>query len=132
MNKPVNFEIAKLLKEKGYENEDCESVYLTDFDEEYPPEKIELSTRNLRERTIGEFDYIAPSIAEVVMWLYEEHGIWISVDTDINGKFRQILRKHNSNDRAWEVKNTFFISEYYSSPTESYEAGIKHSLENFL
>ena len=48
MNKEVNFEIAKLLKEKGFR-------LLPDFKSSYP------------------------TIAEVVMWLYEKHGVWISV-----------------------------------------------------
>ena len=122
MNKEVNFEIAILLQENGFDE-------VSRF---YRKDNVSLSDCYQTNDFLKPGYYPAPTIAEVVMWLYEKHGIWISVDTDINGKFRQILRKHNSNDRAWEVKNTFSISEYYSSPAESYEAGIKHSLENLL
>lgn len=153
MNKEVNFEIAKLLKEKGFSWE-CRHFYSkSKYDKEfylktgteYESDRDCIWDWNLNGGKSGMLSkiipypndsdaiyYSAPTISEVVVWLYEKHGIWISVDTDINGKFRQILRKHNSNDRAWEVKNTFSISEYYSSPAESYEAGIKHSLENLL
>ena len=132
MNTPVSFEIAKLLKEKGFDIP-CWSYYSS----------LNLYTFELGDwnnHTIGDTSmhkrnagyYSAPTIVEVVMWLYEKHGIWISVDTDITGKFRQILRKHNSNDRVWEVKNTFSISEYYNSPTEAYEAAIEYTLKNLL
>ena len=123
MNTPVSFEIAKLLKEKGYENEDCESVYLGDFDEEYLPEKIELSTRNLRQRAIGEFDYIAPSIAEVVMWLYDNHKIWISVDPEIDTDTWFHTITHGKSMTAFGN---------YSGPIEAYEKGIEHILNDMI
>ena len=124
MNTPVSFSLAKLLKEKGYENEDCENVYLGDFDEEYPPEKIEISTRGLRQRTLGEFDYIAPSISDVIMWLYENHKIWISVDpdNDITDTWFHTISHGTS--------TTIFGN--YSSLTEAYEAGIEDVLINMI
>jgi hypothetical protein len=58
MTTPINFELAKLLKEK-----------------DYPFEFI----------TIGELKEVPlniPTIAEVVMWLYGKYGAWISVDPE--------------------------------------------------
>ena len=99
MNTPVSFEIAKLLKEKGY-----------------PFEFI----------TVGELKEVPlniPTIAEVVMWLYEKHGIWISVDPE------------NDTD-TWfftiSYNNSETIFGNYSTPTEVYEAGIEYCLTNLI
>jgi hypothetical protein len=54
MNTYVNFETAKLLKEKGFD-EPCPNLY-------YEPERCK-----------------KPTISDVVMWLYEKHGFWIYV-----------------------------------------------------
>lgn len=93
MNKEVNFEIAKLLKEKGF-------ILLPDFKSSYP------------------------TIAEVVMWFYEKHGIWISVQKYWDkGEFL-----------GWEALIYFsdgiHITKTVNSPTEAYEVAIKHTLEN--
>jgi hypothetical protein len=93
MNTPVNFEIAKLLKEKG-------------FDEQW----------NIYMHT--------PTIAEVVMWLYEKHGIWIAPKKamGMNKWFPQIYKGDD-----------LIISEIITnSPTEAYEAAIEHCLTNII
>jgi hypothetical protein len=68
MNTPVSFEIAKLLKEKGF-NSVCEQVYRSDgfF---YTPR---ISGGKIMHSNILEDEsYSAPTIAEVVMWLLEK------------------------------------------------------------
>jgi hypothetical protein len=127
MNKEVNFEIAKILKEKGFDTIDCGGYYhvCDGYTKGYAYCYSDVNTQ--KENAI-----LAPTIAEVVMWLYEEHGVWINVDVDINGKFRHIVRKYNSNDRAWEVRKSFTISEYCNSPTEAYETAIKYTLKKLI
>lgn len=77
-------------------------------------------------KLLEEKDVLAPTIAEVVMWLYEKYGIWISVTKDWDvGKclgFESII---DTNDG---IINT----ETYNSPTEAYEAAIKYVLENLI
>ena len=101
MNKPVTFEIAKLLKEKGFGLSDDDYIQLPRFYEEnadyveyavHVGKKYNPSHNHLGADTIEDFKahltmidnsldsiYLAPTIAEVVMWLYEKHGIWIDV-----------------------------------------------------
>lgn len=84
MNKEVNFELAKLLKEKEiyipafhyYENEVLKEPYLENGSSTDTEFRVELS--DLKEY-FNEWSkkISAPTIAEVVMWLYEKHGIWI-------------------------------------------------------
>lgn len=73
MNTYVSFELAKLLKEKGFD-EPCVNLY-------YNPERCK-----------------KPTIAEAVMWLYEKHGVLVEVlETDLFNKFfYQMKRKDNT------------------------------------
>lgn len=120
MNTPITLQLAKLLKEKKYENEDCENVYLGDFDEEFPPLEMKVSTRNLRQRNLGEFDCLAPTITEVVMWIYEKYGVWISVN--LNFKYQIESKKHG----------ILHTKDEFNSPTEAYEAAIEYTLNNLI
>lgn len=67
-----------------------------------------------------------PTIAEVVMWLYEKYGIWVSVNREPeSGVFFFSVDKN---------KGDFFFDkgDDYSSPTESYEAAIEYCLTNLI
>lgn len=74
-------------------------------------------------RILAAFESSYPTIAEVVMWLYEKYMIWISVDpeNDTNTWFHTI--SHG--------KSTTVFGNY-SSPTEAYEAGIEHILTDLI
>ena len=153
MNTPVNFEIAKLLKAKGYNNlelnfyfEDGElkenvlrETTGMDYGSEFTVEFSELlenwnngwlTKKNGGRcfgcsKTKGYLEtYSAPFISTVVMWLHEKHGIWISVQPN---------EPYVDNDWCFTifkdlVKNTSL--EGYDSPTEAYEEGIIYALNN--
>lgn len=83
MNKTdyVTLEVAKLLKKIGFKLY-CRMSYwddeLTVATPGYPLENGETSQENY-------FDfprYYAPSIWDLLMWLYDEYNIWVSVETD--------------------------------------------------
>ncbi len=92
---PVNFEIEKLLLDKGIDM----------------PVKV--------------------TIAEVTMWLYEKHGIWISISIDVWNtnlcEFRVIGGKDS-------YKNPYDYESHisYNSPIEAYEAAIEYTLKNLI
>lgn len=121
MNTPVNFEIAKLLKEKGY-NQWSAKWY-----------SVEGSCYNENEFDncrgyIPTEDCNAPTIAEVVMWLYEKHGIWVYIsDNSARLGFRyQIQRLKNLGE------NNFSSERKFNSPTEAYTAAIEYTLKNLI
>lgn len=64
-----------------------------------------------------------PTIAEVVMWLYEKHGIWISADFDSKVWYQVITVSKDCNR---------ILQGDHDSPTEAYEAAIKYTLENLI
>ena len=122
MNAPVNFEIAKFLKEKEF-NKPCKLYYKED--------------KKLYEGTVKWINSMslemisAPTITDVVMWLYEKHGIWISVVPYNDEELSQTL---------WENKIIHISDDYndcsdytfYHSPTEAYEAAIEYTLNNLI
>ena len=148
MNTPVNFEIAKLLKEKGFKNETA-NYYFEDgeyregeltgtngyYGEDYSFSQSEflenwnsdwITTKDGSRcfgcsKDRGYFEtYSAPTIAEVVMWLYDTHGIWIYAKRGYGWEFIIETTEILHND------GTFY------SPTEAYSDAILYTLNNFL
>jgi len=83
MNTLVNFEIAKLLKEKGFDLYCVWSYWNSELTSRTPGYALEDGTTS--QENYWDFDrYYAPTIADVVMWLYEKHGIWIVPSYELN------------------------------------------------
>lgn len=94
----------KIAKEKGLNNQ-CLHFYthprckMLGIDEQGRYYPIKNKTKNLwvsgyAATLDSKHVYYAPTIAEVVMWLYEKHGIWICVATipfEKHFMFEQIL-----------------------------------------
>ncbi len=87
---------------------------------------------------------VSPTISDVVMWLYEKHGIWIEVsklDGYQNLFFYTITGSNGFNyghkitviewddDKCDEMGYT---NKYKNSPTEAYEAAIEYTLNNLI
>lgn len=143
MNSIVTFEIAKLLKEKGFD-EPCSHAYKEvespvlyihqdkKYNNSFKKEWQNTVRKNSHMDNATINRYSAPTITEVVMWSFNTHKIWSTVDVNINGKFNYLLRQFNSKDRAWEVRNLISISEYFKNPTEAYLAAIEYTLNNLI
>ena len=148
MNTPVNFELAKLLKEKGFDKPCgkfyCENIH--DDDEiikdnlcqrrDFGIYAIQITNYNFRYeyggKLVNEGCYSAPTIAEIVMWLYEKHGIWIRVEPDWDGDFWAQIKSKNIPDARigkWLVVTALAP---YKTPTEAYEAAIEYTLKSLI
>lgn len=135
MTTPVSFEIAKLLKEKGFEeissnfytNPRCKMFGIDEHGRYYPIKNkakslwISGNAVTLDSKHV----YYAPTIAEIVMWLYEKYGIWIS-STVVCNRFRYEIVPL---DRQEKFEYSSFD---YNSPTEAYEAAIEYTLKNLI
>lgn len=109
MNSEVSYPIAKLLNKKG--------VII-------PSEKM--YNKN------GTFNYSkswcisAPTIAQVVMWLYEKHGIWVAcVVWEDAPHFLSKVFVMNDFTKSKNISS-------FNSPTEAYEAAIEYVLNNLI
>ena len=134
MNTPVSFELAKLLKEKGFD-EVCQQWYSVEGGLYYQDE-----FDNSR-GSIPVYECEAPTIAEVVMWLYEKHGIWISVSPvfEFNDGRKDYLTLQGYQyyitvitDNKYNQEKTHADRGYKNTPTEAYEAAIEYTLKNLL
>lgn len=121
MNAPINFESAKKLKQRGY-NEGCRAYY-------NPNGTLTRGSISFT-NSMSVMFVSAPTIAEVVMWLYEKHGVWIQVEWAWKGDNMKSLyfpRLINTDKRGQEK-----IFEYFNTPTEAYEAAIEYTLTKIL
>lgn len=104
----ISFDLAKLLKEKGFGLKDENYIQLPRFyekDGNYIEYDIQISKKynsfpfQIGADTIKDFEahltmmdnsldniYLAPTIDEVKWWLYEKHEIWIKAEPTINNK----------------------------------------------
>lgn len=126
MTTPVKFELAKLLKEKRF-NIPCRYQYykwlgkyeILDNEEDATNEELSIQAKN---DGISLDTWItAPTFAEVVMWLYEKHGIWIYAISPSKTSWYYNIESLNESFNK-ETKSG------YNSPTEAYEAAIEQSL----
>lgn len=119
INKLVDFHTAKLLKEKGF-NEPCGDR----FDENGIPTATKLGM-HMHPNNYSD-SYSAPRISDIVDWLLEKHGIWISVFTNSSGKFNYLITKTNSKEMIDELNTKF------DTPKEAYLSAIEYTLKNLI
>lgn len=130
MDSLVNFEIEKLLKEKGFEQKQFNMSWYNErgqengrsdinidgktFSEVYPNEPSfygsAIKTEHKKEFTIETF--AAPTIAQAVMWIYEKHNIWIEARLNLN------------NNKFESFVNCFKLDNAFDTPTEAYNDAI--------
>ena len=100
MNTPVNIEILHFLKDKS----------------------------NLLNYTINKDESISfhniPEIGDIVMWIYEKHGIWISV-----WRYRDYA---SACDDYISFKHNYSGSTTFKTPTEAYSSAILYILNNLV
>ncbi len=121
MTQPVNFKLAKFLKQKGF-NKPTIMAY------EYRFAEHESSNyKGMLTNKILQCDILAPTISEVVEWLYEKYDLWLWVE-----------QKHTTNKFEWICKykhkglyKDFEIS-LYDTHTEAFEKGIKYVIIHII
>lgn len=119
MNIPVSFPVAKLLNEKGFPLKNKGYVYNKDG--------------NLVDPCFSVWECEAPTVAEVVMWLWEKNNIWIMVE--LSGSERFYPRGRMINKKGEHFIGDFKINGeriMCINPTEAYEAAILHCLKNLI
>ena len=127
MNTPVSFEIAKLLRGKGFSEKTLQAYVYRGIEHQDSSYKGWLTKDKLL------CDISAPTITEVVMWLYEKYGIWIVVSTTISKQF--IYKCIDMSGETSKRNYPTCVSKdgtYYNSPTEAYEAAIIYTLKNLI
>lgn len=118
MSTQVNYPTAKLLKEKGYDKP-CGLLY----DNNGVLSGTKMSMGGNPNNYINK--YSAPTITEVVVWLYEKYRIWVFV-ADAGG-FGYTIQFLNT-DGDSEISGL----HEYEEPIEAYEAAFEYVLNNLI
>lgn|SRR5574343_440389 len=150
MNTPVNFEIAKLLKEKGFDRK-TSSCYYKDGDEEinsyliyygnYKEQLIDELNNSDKNIYIEGFDYnidpsrySAPTIADVVMWCFNKYKYSIEYSMNIpeSGEYDgcYVFNGLIKGSEDYKLK-IFYTSKDYPTVEKALEDTINHFLINF-
>ena len=116
----VSFNVAKLLKEKGY-NEPCKQFYCKAYDDTWNCDNDCLRFRLVTYSELEDGDILIPSLYDAQKWLREKHGIIVDIDTDYYDGFLFTYQ-------AWSFDK---VSEKQSFDTyeEALNEGIKEALK---
>lgn len=132
LNNLVSFSLAKLLREKGFDSEDCIAYYHLNVGY---TKGYSLCYSDLYNQS--EYATLAPTIGQVVDWLYEKHGIWIGVeltDNTLSFYFQPTIwttkdRDYHDEDMIDQAKRICKWKEWqFNSRTEAYEFAINYCL----
>lgn len=124
----VSFEISKLLKEKGF-NEQCRDFYVQENGNWLHKNTYEYNYFNLQ-MPRWEDCYACPTLAMAMKWLREEKGIAVV----------PILSSVLDNERfLWDIEitnaktnETYHQGWIYESYERACEAAIKYTIENLI
>ena len=124
----VSFDVAKLLKEKGF-NEECRTYYKV-----FPKNRIAAIYHSSENRGVSEDDpneILCPTQQMTMRWLREEKGLFISIGNDDLDYNWQIFDVKN---RTKDLDPTCLTESYagYKTYEEACEAAIKYCLENLI
>lgn len=132
LSAPVSFKLAKLLKRKRYKNTTPNKLSrpyynhlgvlngdMTEYITAYIAKK---NTKHL-------LSIDAPTIGEIVDWLFEEYKIWIIINIDIRNRwYFELYNLKDKRNAEILIDNEY----YFNSPIKSYEAAITYCLNKLI
>ena len=117
-----SFEVAKLLKEKGF-NEEVISYYDTDGQGYFiSPRECNIGTGSV---------YAAPTHQMAMAWLREVYGLFISINLDdLDWSFQMFdIKNRNENMEPTCLSDSYACHKCYE---DAVEAALKYTLENLI
>ena len=125
----VSFEIAKLLKEKGFD-EICSYEWgIPDVDGGYVLQKWNITNGQIKNSDLIDGAYTAPTQSLALKWLREVHHIHIKINVEsfdgINPIYEALY------DEIINIKNDNFI-DYGDSYEEAVETALLYVLKNLI
>lgn len=130
----ISFEVAKLLKNKGFDSK-CRYYYIQtkemfEIDTRY---HTALTTQELLDlQIIGEKEdrYAAPTQAITMRWLREVHKLYIEITP--SSKTNEFIVDSYRIDIVTKTFDTIYVSSGYDTYEQACEAAIKYCLENLI
>ena len=118
----VSFEIAKLLKEKGFDGGVCKNSphYAYNSDGQFSGPSWDT-------------EYTAPTLQMAMKWLREKYRVHIMVNCIGSENYIPTIQfTHNSKDITLEGKKSKMGGNGFDSCEEACESAIKYCLEKFI
>jgi len=119
----VSFEIAKLLKEKGFD-EACWSWY-------HNGNNTHTGTSRYCNGELGKYDFSKATLAHVMRWLREDKGLFVEIccdDLNYNWQILDIWHRDANEDPLIKSASYGGYNEY----EKAVESAIKYCLENLI
>ena len=127
----VSFEVAKLLKEKGFDAE-CNYEYGVPVVER--GYVLQMFFKPIKNSELVDEAYAAPTLQMAMKWLREVHNLFIFISTWLrhkDGTVQYYYEIRNLNDKDFETIAESTITEF-DSLEKTCEAAIKYCLENLI
>lgn len=133
----VDFNVAKKLKEKGF-NEECLCHYIDEdliYNIESPITNNQLWFSHNKFNNIWHKDNVdAPTVSQVLKWLIDKKNIYIETFL-YNRKYSYLIKsttKICEDDLFHECLNDDTSDDEYEDPKDAMLAGIKYVLDNLI
>ena len=139
----VSFEIAKLLKEKGFPQE--YDIYHSmvyneeDYEDEYEVQRMVLETRLIKAGTLSSYPIgvpepkcYCPTHQMAMKWLREEKNIFIVIEPHVYDYINEKNKSYSCSLWVGDNYYEYLESKDYPSYEEAVEAALKYSLENLI
>ena len=130
----VTFEIAKKLREKGF-REECIAYYHTDGELLYNRDQYRggnyksllRSYNSLPKNPIGCEQIDAPTIYQVMKWLFDKKQLFVNISCNLCDEFGLFFAIYKKGEETWEACG--LDDNYYNKPEEAALAGIEYVLD---
>lgn len=128
----VTFELAKKLKEKGFPQSPVYFNYSSYYDWDGLRKIHSLSNAsvwfdpNISRDNI----YFAPTISQVLKWLFEKKQLFVNIDCVICDHFGLFFTIYKKDVESWSCCG--FNDYYYDKLEEAALAGIEYVLDNLI
>lgn len=119
----VPFELAKKLEGLGF---DESSLFFYREDDEDKCVHCVDTNQPLIDAKIT----IAPTISQVLKWLFNKKQLFVNIDCNICDKFGLFFTIYKKGEETWEACG--FDDNYYNKPEEASLAGIEYVLDNLI
>ena len=125
----VKYDLALKLKEKGFITTEPFAMYqLEDIDTIYPLYTSDPYYYDLDD--FDEYSFIAPTISQVLNWLFEKKQLFISLDCNECDHFGLFFTIYKKDEETWV--NCGFNDDYYNTPEEAAIGAIEYIVENLI
>lgn len=128
----VSYEVAKLLKEKGFDEKCSYEWGVPDIDGRYILQKWSIYNGEIRNSELINDAYSAPTLQMACKWLRDVHNLHVDVGYDDLDWFWNIISISEDVPIADRPKFIVTGTACHRTYEEAIEAAIKYTLENLI